>query len=306
MTAWFKINHHGMRADQDYPYQKPPGTKRIISLGDSYTIGYEVSADQTFSSVIERRLREAGTPCEVLNCGVSGFSNAEECLYLERELMKYDPDLVMVSFCGNDLADNIRSNLFALQNGRLVNKSDRYVPAGRLGNFLNSNWMFNFLSERSNAFAMVKERLTGMAKREMIAENVQNLRSAQSPATSALATRPSTRPAADSNDYQRKLCAAILNRIYDDCQKRHIPLVIHSVATGVGARQDKVVEMFPLSDFDVNRPGLYFVSSKSVLEPYAGSQPLYFLRSHYHWTPFSHAKMGDTIADVIMQEKLLK
>src|SRR5438046_2554333 len=32
MTAWFKINGQGMRADHDYTYAKPAGVKRIISL----------------------------------------------------------------------------------------------------------------------------------------------------------------------------------------------------------------------------------------------------------------------------------
>src|SRR5204863_7063418 len=43
MTAWFKINGQGMRADRDYPYAKPAGVKEIISLGDSLPTGYAVS-----------------------------------------------------------------------------------------------------------------------------------------------------------------------------------------------------------------------------------------------------------------------
>ena len=47
------------------------------------------------------------------------------------------------------------------------------MPAGGLGNFPNSTGLSIFLPERSNAFAMVKDSLTGMAKREMIAENMR-------------------------------------------------------------------------------------------------------------------------------------
>ena len=35
----FRINAQGMRADHDYSYSKPEGVKRIVSLGDSFTIG---------------------------------------------------------------------------------------------------------------------------------------------------------------------------------------------------------------------------------------------------------------------------
>ena len=66
----------------------------------------------------------------MLNAGVSGFSSAEECLYLERELMKYRPDLVIVSFCPNDLDDNVRTGLFKLEGDQLVEGRETYVPAG--------------------------------------------------------------------------------------------------------------------------------------------------------------------------------
>jgi hypothetical protein len=118
-TWWFRINRQGMRDNRDFSYKKPDGVKRIISLGDSFTIGYQVDVDQTFSAVLERELQKAGHDVEVLNAGVSGFSNAEEALYLERELLKYDPDLVVLSFYSNDLTDNVRTGLFRLKDGNL-------------------------------------------------------------------------------------------------------------------------------------------------------------------------------------------
>ena len=102
MTAWFRINHRGMRDDQDYPYQKPAGTKRIISLGDSYTIGYKIFADQTFSSVIQSKCAKREHRARCLTAVFPDSAMPKECLYLERELLKYEPDLVIVSFCGND------------------------------------------------------------------------------------------------------------------------------------------------------------------------------------------------------------
>src|SRR5687768_812852 len=35
VTTYFRINGQGMRADREYAYAKPAGTKRIVSLGDS-------------------------------------------------------------------------------------------------------------------------------------------------------------------------------------------------------------------------------------------------------------------------------
>src|SRR5262245_43955387 len=55
-TWWFRINGEGMRDDREFAHAKPAGTRRIVSLGDSFTIGYEVEREQTFSAVLEREL----------------------------------------------------------------------------------------------------------------------------------------------------------------------------------------------------------------------------------------------------------
>ncbi len=223
----FRINAQGMRADHDYSYTKPEGVKRIVSLGDSFTIGYEVDVEQCFSSVLERELDDAGIRVEVLNCGVSGFSNAEECLYLERELMKYEPDLVLVSFYGNDLVDNVRTGLFRLADNELVETKWRYVPAGRLGNFLNTNWFFNQLSARSNAFVLIKERLTSTIKRKMVEQNVDNLKAAGGKGAEDVAT--TNRDSKLAGEDQKRLAAAIFTRIKSFLGEHGIPLVIHTI-----------------------------------------------------------------------------
>jgi len=288
MTTWFRINSQGMRADRDFSHEKPAGVARIVTIGDSFTVGYEVDAEQTFSSVLESRLRGAGHNVEVLNAGVSGFSTAEECLYLERELLKYTPDVVIISFCSNDHKDNVRTGLFALRDGQLVGGDGSYVPAGGLGDFLNRNWLANVLSERSNAFAAMKEAATRVAKRSM------NERGA------ALAG-----VAEAGDDASRRLTAAIYERLYGVCNQRGIPLVISSIAARRGRPDPKLDEAFPLDCFDINREGLAFVSTRDLLQPHMETRQVFWDRSHGHWTPFAHDLVGRELADVIMSRGLL-
>lgn len=297
VTVHFAINHQGMRADHDVPYQKAAGVKRIVSLGDSFTIGYEVEADKTFNAVLERDLNAAGIKTEVLNCGVSGFSNAEECLYLERELLKYDPDLVLVSFFPNDLVDNVRSGLFRLDAGRLAGGEGVYVPGGRLGNFVNTNPVLNILSEYSNAFVLVKERLNVMVKRRVVEQNQQNV---------GVAVTTDQAGGADKADpavlEQQRLCAAIFERLYDTCRARNIPLVVQSIPWQV---EGTLVDLFPADLFDTSRPGLLLVRAKPELDPHVGRELLYHTRSHWHWTPFCHEKAGTALARAILDRGLL-
>ena len=314
VEVWFEINSRGLRADREYPYAKPPGTVRIVSLGDSFTAGYEVDYDQTFSQVIERELSRAGLEVEVLNAGVSGYSNAEALLYLERELFRYDPDLVMLSFFGNDLSDNIRSQLFALENGELIQTADSYVPAGGLGNFLNTNPIFNWLSGYSDAFALIKERLTRVIKRRAVRDNLKLVAAAETTAGS----RPEPAEPRDAADeaaaiqeaaaaasgerveYQRRLAAAILDRIYALTQQRGIPMVLQSIPTRV-RNPERLVEMFPVEHFEVDREGLLVFHAKRVLDPWVERELLYYHRSHGHWTPRAHEVAGRELSQLILE-----
>ena len=64
-------NSLGLR-DVEFPRTKPPGTVRIIGLGDSFTFGAGVNLDQTYLKVLERRLnqQERNETIQVINAGV--------------------------------------------------------------------------------------------------------------------------------------------------------------------------------------------------------------------------------------------
>ena len=284
----FHINAQGMRAERDFDYAKPAGVRRIVCLGDSFTAGYEVQHEETFASVMERELGQRGQRVEVLNAGVSGFSTAEEVLYLERELYRYAPDCVVLSFFSNDLADNLRTGLFAVESGTAVARAERYVPLGRLGNFLNTNAVFNFLSERSNLMALLKERVTLQIKAKMVAEN----RASEASAAGSAAVDPA--------QYERQLEGALLHRLLAWCRERNILLVVQSIPESIPAGPS-LRDDFPYGEFLVEQDGLLFVKCEEFLTPYLGQELLYWTRSHFHWTPFAHRLSGQRLAEVIDQ-----
>jgi len=300
----FRINGQGLRADRDYPYAKPPGVRRIVSLGDSYTVGYEVENEETFSQVLERELAARGFTVEVLNAGVSGYSTAEQLLYLERELLRYEPDVVLVTFYGNDLVDNSRTGLFRLEDGALVEVAHDYVPGGGTADFLNTNPVFNFLSEHSDAFVLAKEVATRLAKRRMVEENVSNLDQAADAPPAGQGPNPVVVA-------QRRLAAALFERMYQLTRARGIPLVIQSIPTAVyrtsdsGVTEMRLVELFPLDEFDVQRPGIHFLAAKPLLDPEVGRTLLYYTRSHGHWTPAAHRIAGEALARLVVEQNLL-
>jgi lysophospholipase L1-like esterase len=118
-----RINERGLR-DRDYPYQKPPGVRRVLLLGDSFVFGWGVEAEESIAKQLERRL--AGV--EVLNGGCSGWSTAQEGAFLRDEGIRYDPDVVLLFFCENDVEANEARYHFTGGELRGSEEGDGWIP----------------------------------------------------------------------------------------------------------------------------------------------------------------------------------
>ncbi len=67
------LNALGLREDDEVPAKKPPGTYRILAIGDSWMYGFSVSQGHTIPDVLEDILpAKLGQPVEVINAGVFG------------------------------------------------------------------------------------------------------------------------------------------------------------------------------------------------------------------------------------------
>jgi hypothetical protein len=102
----YSINADGFR-DSPYLRPKPQNTFRVIVLGDSVAFGYGVEQATTFAKAMERELAYSTgeKQVEVLNLGVSGYNPYTELELLKDVGLAYEPDLVLVQFCINDLND---------------------------------------------------------------------------------------------------------------------------------------------------------------------------------------------------------
>ena len=97
------VNALGLRGP-DVARTKPPGTFRVLGLGDSFTFGVGVPDEQTFLRRLESSLREApdSTAFEVLNAGVQGYNTRDEVTVFEQRWIHLQPDLVVLTFYLND------------------------------------------------------------------------------------------------------------------------------------------------------------------------------------------------------------
>ncbi len=107
-TIPIHTNELGLRGQRAVEARRS-ATLRVLLLGDSTTAGYEVPESQTFAALLERRLQTylPDRPVEVLNAGTRGWSTDQAERFLRRVALPLEPEVVVYTFCSNDLSGNI-------------------------------------------------------------------------------------------------------------------------------------------------------------------------------------------------------
>lgn len=96
---------HGFRNEHDAAPLPAPGVLRVLSLGDSFTAGYRVGQDDTYSRRLEAWASERLGPTEVLVANIESPPRGVE--WLERWGWAWAPDLVLMGVTlGNDVASS--------------------------------------------------------------------------------------------------------------------------------------------------------------------------------------------------------
>lgn len=138
--AIIKTNSLGFR-DREYTIRKPDGKKRIVVLGDSFTLGWGVPLDGVFSKVLERRLNEHENKYEVINMGVGNYNTTMEVELFKWKGLGLGPDMAILMYFINDTepippqksgfkyAIMKRSYFFSFLFDRLVRIRSRFVKA---------------------------------------------------------------------------------------------------------------------------------------------------------------------------------
>lgn len=284
-----RINSQGIRADEDIPLDKPPGVKRIVVLGDSYGMGYEVDLKDAFATRMADDLNAAGEHVQIVNLSVSGYGTAEELLMLQNRGFAFHPDLVLLAWHHTDLDDNVNSNLFTLTDGRLARKNAKYLPGLQTRKRLERIPGYVWIEQHSQLYTFIREQTAG---------KVQDLLARKNPKDTQ---RPTTRPG-DPPTYRDRLAAALLEQIQNDCRAHGIRLLILDVPTRVS--RTEFYSEFPWKAasspeaFDVVCPLDEFRSR------YRGEK-LFWEHGYFHFTTLACRVVGRMLADHILQQNLL-
>ena len=105
-------NSDGMR-DKERTEQRPNGVFRIGIFGDSVMEGLHVYPDQVAARRLEFNLNRelCDGKCEVLNFSTGGYGTVEEYIKYTKVGRKFDINLGIVAFTGNDLSNNLPDSM---------------------------------------------------------------------------------------------------------------------------------------------------------------------------------------------------
>ena len=150
----YRVNAEGLRGPE-VTVEKPDGVRRVAVLGDSIAFGYWVAEEDTFGRQLEAMLNDLrgdGTPVEVLSFGVPGYNLDQEIETLRSRALAFEPDVVVLAFCLNDL-----EGIFSYELGLVQDRTTRRRSLlGRLREGVLS---------RSYFFAWVEYRLAELEAR---------------------------------------------------------------------------------------------------------------------------------------------
>ena len=289
-TWEFRINSRGFRNDKEFEYSKHDGTIRILTLGDSFTLGFEVRQAQTYSAVLEKYLKKKGLNVEIINSGVGGFSNAEELVFFENEGIKFDPDIVILGFYENDLNDNVRADIFHLVDGALKTNKKVYLPGVKVRDFLNSFYPYTWLSQNSYLMNFIRINLSSYLKSRLLAKHKRQL------------NKLHLLQIYDEEHYKKELAVAIIKRIYSVAKQNNIYFIILDIPPMefplVNAKPS-----FPiLHDAEYSELCDIYFNSLDVLNDYRGLIELYYPNGMRHATEFTHALIGKHIGDILLDK----
>ena len=323
-TTFVKISPLGLR-DRRTTYAKPPGTFRIVLLGDSYLEGVHVHQWETVAERLEALLNEAGHgPVDVINAGVAAYGTGQQVLLFEHEVHRYEPDLVVLLFyVANDVKNN--SYMLELPGGKRELALKPYFDLDRDGELrllpgpppLRPNPLIGLLRGCCWAYNMLEGNLFSKLGPTFRREDIEAVGGARNWLREVYDTDP------DGN-WRRawQITEALLGRLNDNTRGRGAPFMLVGVPDWRALdqevwRQAIVGNRRLVSGTSPDAPTdrLGEIAAR-LATPYVNLLPLFrqatadgggpfYLAQDGHWNAAGHAAAARAIADMVRARSLI-
>jgi lysophospholipase L1-like esterase len=290
--TYIHINADGFR-DLDYPLEKKVTFFRIMVIGDSFTFGQGVNLEDTYSKQLERRLNDMGKTSEVISCGVIGYGMWQYLETLERKVIPYKPDLVILGLFIDDIPSSVSPHR-DLQNWPGTNPFVKDASG-----LMSRSYLWNFL-KNSITFVETKYRylrghnyLKGIEKR-----------------------KEATGPAHPESTWYPIMYGKLPKDIYSDfaetlhtfmriCETANIQVLVVLIPDAAQMHEPERQEVNLFVAQTCKDIGVPFVDVTKRFEKEEDPRTLYLFPLDAHASPKGHRLIADSIFEQLQERKLL-
>ena len=301
-----RLNSFGLRSPE-VAIPKPPGTVRILLLGDSFTFGYQAATDEIFARRLEERLTgTGGTKIEVVNAGVLSYCPLLEYLQYKHHLHVLEPDLVILNFDMSDVQDHLeysRSGVWS-SDGRPL-----YVTEPSLGRsggvwpgLLSFEWVARKVTTARRRFESSREDSPFARDLDRYLWAIDGGRDMEKEARSAMA------PIADLRDLLKHHAIPLVLATYPQPWQTSAdatPLGPIRAQYGIGAKTVHLNDRsFRLVERFAEEQKIPFVNATASFRQDAQPAGL-FLQTDFHFNGRGHQLYSDVLARYILESGVL-
>jgi lysophospholipase L1-like esterase len=310
--VWFTTNSQG-DPDVERTIDKPERVYRIAVVGDSMVEAAQVSQEERFTSLLERWLEEwiqeqssSIQHVQVLNFGTMRYGTAQEWLYYQVHVRRYDPDLVMLVFLPTNDVKNNSFQLEVVRSGRPeiapffdLDGSGELIPG--CGDFY-ANAVAEYAGPR-RIYRWVRDRIRFVQVLDAVRERTFAMRHSSEREASIDLYDPKVQRTSEEWQQAWDLTAALLDQFARDVQRDGAAFCV-VIASGPLEVNDGTRAIFlqedELSGYDwqlanrlakemLSRLGLDYVDLLPAIEAASrrSAAPMHFIHDG-HFTPAGH------------------
>ena len=283
-----RINAQGIRADRFISHKKKPNKFRIVLLGDSFFMGYEVNIEDSMAFLLEENLKYQGIDAEIVNLSVSGFGTTEHLIALMSRAKQFEPDLVIMQWHTTDPDDNTRSNLFSISNGVLSQNAQSYLPGISARDMLMKIPGYQWLIGNSHFYTALREKAALIVKDLLLTKNKLSEQTSSKIKTSS------------KNSIQLSL--ALIDEISQESENMGAEFVILDTPKRL-SRTEFISAFSMFSKGALNK--YTTISPLQIFKDNASSEyKLYYEQGHGHWTTKGNKLVAKHLSEELLSLQL--
>lgn len=262
----------------------PPkdGPVRVLALGDSFTFGWLLKAEDTFVAHLQRYADDAfGTDAiQLLNAASGGWGTSHYVAFAEERAASIEPDVLLVFLNSDDIGRSLKRAHYIFTDGARPALRRVPQPRSRLKKLVNSVFLYQGLLEHSHLAQFLRNSAVMLSSR-------QARRRAGDPDAAAAAGGPASRELEAAGQEAIQVGGALFRRLKRWSDRHGVSLYV--VAIGVidpahraaGSEPTRVfLEQAPTLFDDLGVP--FFDASRTILAKKNAEPGRYVIQGDYH------------------------